>query len=149
MINGTSTKVVVDILCNDFISISWLPGNIMTSWLLDLNFTKNRRPCFYTTKVMAFHDCLCFCMFFLEILKNGTTFFGVVLIFTIFAHPTLGGTPSPRARRKLDWWWTNRNEYNPLPAREEKTVRHSQECLRYFRPPSCARKRGGIHLQWA
>jgi len=56
-------------------------------------------PSFYTTKVIAFQDSLCFYMFFLEITKKVAIFFAVVFDFTIFAHPTIGGTPSPRVRK--------------------------------------------------
>jgi len=44
---------------------------------------------------MAFYDNLCFRMFFLEMSKKNTMFSAVIFIFTIFAHPTIGGPPPP------------------------------------------------------
>ena len=71
----------------------------MTFCSLDFPFEKSMHPCFYAKKVFAFYDCLRFCMFFLEIEKKEAMFFAVVLDFTIFAHPTIGGPP-PRAHKE-------------------------------------------------
>jgi len=41
-------------------------------------------------------------MFFLEMGEKKAMFFAVVQFFTIFAHPTIGGTPSRRAKEILN-----------------------------------------------
>jgi len=70
----------------------------MTFNHLDFKFVIFRHVDFYTTKVIVFHDSLRFQMFFLEMGQKRAMFFVVVYFFSIFAHPTIGGTPSQRAK---------------------------------------------------